>query len=63
MRLSESDEEIALYEQRKYHFARTCWPKRHIVFDGETWAQIFERLYQEPLDEYAKRMGSAERDA
>jgi len=44
--------------QKKYYAARMTWKRRmQIVPSGRrTWAQWFEKMFGENLEEYAKRM-------
>ena len=46
-----------LEDERTYHAARWAWKHRHIkVPTGKyTWEVWFERMFKEPLREYAKR--------
>jgi len=45
-------------DQKKYYAARMTWKRRmQIVPSGRrTWAQWFEKMFGENLEEYAKRM-------
>ena len=46
-----------LEDERVYYAARWAWKHRHIkVPEGDyTWEAWFERMFKEPLKEYAKR--------
>ena len=47
-------------EPKKRAFAKEIWSKRHIAANAkESWGQVFERLYGEKLEDYAKRARKA----
>lgn len=59
----EAKQERQWAEDKKYHAARSVWikqrhmtPKRRI-----TWARWFERMFGEPLEQYAQRMADKKR--
>jgi hypothetical protein len=45
-------------DAKKYHAARHVWNKRkQMTTSGkQTWSAWFERMFDEPLHEYAQRM-------
>ena len=55
---AEQQKEDLWAQQKKYHAARMTWKRRmQIVPSGRrTWAQWFEKMFGENLEEYAKRM-------
>lgn len=44
-------------EPKKLSFAKEIWKKRNRSANPkESWAQVFERLYGETLEDYAERL-------